>query len=257
MKILSFGSYTFPLIEPRDDFGNQEPLSPLALTPYGPVDVLGDEDIAYSADTLVKEFDLLASTPSALATALDAVRALRGKRDVLTIQTYAGSSRWAYARCMNVRYSRTRRNFNWQRVGLRFLVEQNLWNGTAQNTTAGKTTGQTIVINNGGNANVDDMRVEITAPAGNSISTIVVECATAGVKITYGGTVAASEVLVLDSGEWLVTNHDNDDYGNLALSPGHAIAHLFRLLPGNNTYTLTFTGGGTAQFRYIFNDLWK
>lgn len=256
MKITAFGSYTFPLAEVRDDFGGTEVLSPLVNTPFGPVDGLPGQILDYGSDVLTKEFDLIAATPSLLATAIDAVRALRGTRALLSITPQGGSARTSYARCMSVRYTRTRRNFNAQRVSLRFLVEQNLWNGTAHDDTAGKTTGQTVIMANGGNANVDDLRIEITAPAGGAISAINIAC-TGLVDLTYAGPLAASDVLILDSGEWLVMNDGVGDYAGLTLNVGHNVSGLFLLEPGNNTYTFTFTGGGTASIRTIFNDKWR
>lgn len=257
MKITAFGSYTFPTVEPRDDFGGLEAISPMMNTPWGAVDTLRGETLDFGPETLVKEFDLIAATPSALATALDIVRALRGKRDILYITPYSGTARWSYARCMAVRYSRTRRNFNAQRVMLRFLVEQNLWNGTSQDTSASKATGATVVMTNNGNANVDDLRIEITAPAGNSVSAIRITCTNPVLDVLVSTTIDATKKLILDSGLWSLNNDGGDVYDDLALQAGHSVPGLFRLLPGANTYTITFTGAGSVSFRYLFNDKFR
>lgn len=258
MKITKFGSHTFGLAGVRDSFGGLETASGAVMTPYGPVDVIGSDPLDFGSDLLTKQLDLLAATPAALATVLDAVRALRGEYDTLTIEDYAGNERTAQARCRNVQYNRTARNFNMQTVLLIFEVLNNLWNGDATDSSVGKTTGQTEVINNGGNANVDDLRIEITAPAGNPISDVRVrETSNINIYTLFSGTVAANTTLILDAGEWLVTNDGADGWSDFSFEPSHAIDNMFRLLPGNNTYELTFSGGGTATFRYLFNDKWK
>lgn len=257
MKITKFGSHTFALTGVQDAHGTRGVAPTTMRTPYGDVNVVLDPVDHVSAG-FRKRLELFASTPAALQTALDLLRAMRGEIDTLTLETYGGDERTIEARCTGVAYQRTARNFNHQEVLLSWDAPGGIMDGDAHDTSAGKTTGQTVVMTNDGNANVDDLIIEITAPGGGAITDIhIEESANVGIEVLYSGTVNAGQVLRLDAGEWLVENNDVADWANFSFEAAHLFAGIFRLVPGESTFTITFSGGGTATVRYIFNDKWK
>lgn len=254
MKITQFGSTTFATTNVQDTFGVRSAPSGLMDTPYGAVNVITDPTDHF-ADVARKRLELFASTPAALSTALDSMRALRGEWALLYIETYGGDTRSTLARCTRVSYGRTARNFNRQEITLEFAIGNALWDGDSGDGSTSKSSGQTTTINNGGNANVNDLQLVLTPSANATAWTIV--CADSGVNLSFGAQVDANDELDIHAGTWAVLNNNANAWGDLTLNATHEFAGLLRLVPGDNDFVISWTGGGTIDVDYYFNDKWK
>lgn len=253
MKITKFGSYTFPVLSEQDDFGGGSLPSGFIQTPYGSVNVINEATDFYGG-VARKRMELSASTPGALATALDEVYALKGEFDQLYQETFGGDERWTYSRCIAVRHTRTVRNFIYQMVDCEFQIANSLWNGDAGDGSTSKSSGQTTTINNGGNANVNDMILTLT-PTANATA-IDIACADSGVDLLFTDQVDANDDLVINAGTWEVYNNNANAWADLTFAQ-HTFAGLLRLVPGDNDFVISWTGGGTMTVDYAYYDKWK
>jgi hypothetical protein len=103
----------------------------------------------------------------------------------------------------------------------------------------------TIVIANGGNVAQTNVSVTVTVPAATTALTSI-RFQGGGTDITVAVTVAAGTALIIDSGGWSVTNAGSNAYSSLTINAGHTIDTLFRLEPGNTTYTITYVDGSAS-----------
>lgn len=263
MRLTYFGDYVFPVAAVEDAFGARDVPDTFFDTTYGPVDALASDDLDFGDDVLARSFDIVAATPTALQTALDAARGCRGVYAALGGEAYDGTERWTMARCLNVSTRRTNRNFNWQRVTMRFRAPSALWNGAEHDTTvAGVSDGSIVTITNGGNANVDDLVLRITPTAiiddvdiskDRLLDPSPPDC----FYVRYSATVGIGNVLMLDSGRWVVSNDGFADWSALNFQSPHLCNSLFRLRPGANPVKFEWGGGGTISVRYTFIDKWR
>jgi len=89
--------------------------------------------------------------------------------------------------------------------------------------------------------------LQITVEAGSSAITSITIARTGGESLTFSGTIASGDVLIIDTGTMQVTNNGSDAYDDLALSPTADLAAWFSLAAGDNDITITYTGGGTGS----------
>jgi hypothetical protein len=75
--------------------------------------------------------------------------------------------------------------------------------------------------------------------------------------MTWTGTLAVNTQLVIDFGAMSILNSGVNAYSGLVFSTSHKIDDWMRLDPGNNTITLTRTGGGaTSEVALSYYDGW-
>lgn len=281
MRLERFGAYEFGIYNPQDRLGGGVANAPLIRTAAGAFDPLGTDTVRTGEYQIVKRMVFMESTAAALQTQLDAVRALRGKRDTLYMRLADESVRSAYGRCVQVVIDRNTDNWLHQPVELVFECLATEWVG-APHTASGWVldagvdldtgyeldeagTAETMAssphtmtgVSNDGNQYVYDAVVTVTA-GGADITALTIENTTNGLtNISFTGTVAAGEVLVIDAGLMAVTNDGADAYASFAVNSGHKMGGWLRLDPGTNAVKCTFTGGSTdSTISVAFRDGW-
>jgi hypothetical protein len=202
---------------------------------------------------------------AALGAALDALRARLGTTDILSAHPLDSTQadRWAWARLARVPYVHQFDHRVHQPLELAFDVF-GLWNGAAHAGTTSDngqfrfgnmlyldaaapttldTSPKNITLNNGGNYAVDGCGLTITA-GGAAITALTVAC-NGATEWTYTGTIASGQTLHIDAARKIVRNNGADAFGAFALTSNHKLPVWLRLLPGDNTLTVTITGGST------------
>lgn len=196
---------------------------------------------------------------------------LRGSRDRLYRQTATGDIHWQYARLVEVAAQRSHEITRYQLIqdiDLRFVTQEAFWRGDLGgawylndghylNTGLALNSSQSydldasptvITISIGadvGRAPTRAIRLRVTA--GSAPITSITIARAGGESLTFNGSIAAGDQLVIDTGTMQVTNDGVDAYNDLTLSPTADLAVWFAFEPGDNDLTVTFTGGGTGS----------
>jgi hypothetical protein len=141
MRLTAFGSYTFPNTGPEGsgrvdvlDVGNA-PSQIIPLPDGTSYDALGLATAKPGPRMHSARFTVFSTngTASGLDTALDAVRALVGRRDKLVMTLGDGTTtRFCYARCVSVNHTREARNWAYQPVELLFEAVHEGWYGACK-----------------------------------------------------------------------------------------------------------------------------
>lgn len=209
--------------------------------------------------------------------------ALRGTRNRLYRETLSGDIHWQYARLIEVTAQRSYEltkfgNGIIQDIELRFVTQESHWRGDLGgawyldsgeylDTGLAFDSGQTYSLNSSPKSitvttsNVDGRAptraLQITVEAGSSAITSITIARTGGESITFSGTIASGNALVINTGTMQVTNDGSDAYDDLVLSPTADLAAWFSLAAGNNNITVTFTGGGTGStIDFTYYEAW-
>ena len=205
--------------------------------------------------------------------------ALRGTRNRLYRQTKAGDIHWQYARLVDVTAQRSYEMTKFgngiiQDIDLRFVTQETFWRGSlggawyfdsgeyfdtglsfdsAQSFDLNSTPKVITVSTSDDIGRATTRALQITVEAGSSAITSITIARTGGESITFSGTIASGDALIIDTGTMQVTNAGNDAYDDLTLSPTADLAAWFSLVTGDNEITITYTGGGTGStidFKY-------
>jgi hypothetical protein len=117
------------------------------------------------------------------------------------------------------------------------------------------TSPKVTTVTNGGNRATNNIRLTFTVGSA-AITALTVKCGSA--EFTFNATVTAGGTLVIDSGAQSVLNSGVAAYANFALTSNHTIEDWLRFDPGDNTLTVTYTGGGSnSTFLIEFQDGWE
>ena len=251
--------------------GRAEPV--YADTPWGAVRLNGSGKQAMGPQTLSVKLQILETTPTAAQTAADAVKALTGTWDKLYRRMPDGSVQWTTAQMVEPAADRTVDNNRWIQPDVEFFVPIPIW--YSHHHGAGWTFDSGILFDTGYYFDEGDKYTLNTSPKTLTIANngnyavrncvITVHCDTTpitalaitmtGVNLVFSGTLAAGKDLVIDCGTETVTNDGAAAYATFDTSTGHAQAEWLALQPGNNSITVTITGGGTAST--ITFDFWE
>ena len=254
--LTEFDGLTLPLYKEHgqsDELGTGQALTDYIATPGGHYyDNYGTSNSPLGLDPLTKECMLFEASTAALLTAIDALRAKKRKRGILKATWHDGTVRWLYARMIGVHHPAVLGNLQNAAVTLEFMPEGGLWfHATQSSYTATLTaTGggnQDVVVANGGNVNVEDLTITVTAGT-NSITNLVIANTTTGDSLTFAGTLASGNDLVVDVGALSILNNGSNAYSNL--TPTNK-ADWLDLEPGNNTIRFTVTGNAAADSTYL------
>ena len=204
---------------------------------------------------------ITAANPAAMATALNALRALHGQRDWLyrTPDGGAANRDRVLARLESIGASREVQHGLLLPVDLVFSVLSAPWqgaDGTVSTVLDGGGGVTTIVCANDGNARVTNAVITITALVA-PITSITV--AVAGItSITWADSLAIGEALVIDCGARTIRNNGADAYGFFTYNVGHVVDDWLRLEPGNNSVVITMVGGdATSTVIIAYRDGWN
>lgn len=197
--------------------------------------------------------------------------ALRGTRQRLYRRTTTGDIHWIYARLVEVAAVRSYEQTKYrtvQDVELRFVTQEAFWHGDLggawyfdsgekfddglafdSSQTYDLVSSPTVfTISIGEDAGRTATRAALLrVTAGSSAITSISIVRSGGESLTFGGTIAAGEDLLINTGTMQVTNDGVDAYNDLTLSPTANLASWFALEPGDNEITVTFSGGGTGS----------
>lgn len=237
----------------------------------GALDDFGDQQKHPGAVERTKSMRLRGTTEAALETLYFQLLALRGKRDRLYRRTSQGDIHWQYARLVEVtaqrNFEQTKYRFI-QDLDLRFITQEAFWRGDLGGVwylDSGEYLDSGLAFDSGEIHNLDGspkaititigtdtgrgpsraLRIRVTA--GSAPITTITIARAGGESLTFGASIAAGDVLLIDTGTMQVTNDGVDSYDDLTLSPTADLASWFALEPGSNSLTVTYTGGGTGS----------
>ena len=273
-RIYRFGSTQLvPIYSPSQDIGTGKArLESIDAPRGGAFDTLGMEQ-AYRGGYAVRAAGVIAG--SDLLTQYQNLRSYLGKRDKLWRIDDSGNFTWAWARLESVGAKRVAENKSYLEVDCSFYVYSALWSGTFRGSwrldaeimldnayyfdsalvTALTNAATTLTINNGGNGVLRAFEFAITAKT-SAITAVRIEKANE-TFMTWTGTLAVDTQLVINFGAMSILNSGVNAYNGLVFSSSHKIDDWMRLDPGNNTVTLTRTGGGaTSEVALVYNDGW-
>lgn len=145
------------------------------------------------------------------------------------------------------------------------------WEGDATFTLQGGGYFNNCVVSNGGNADVDNAILSITAPAGGMAPPILIITPNppdTKAHLLYSAPVDAGEVLRIDAGVPKVTNNGIADYDHLTFETPHRIGGWLKLIagattpagvfvPGETTIQIVYTGADGATLKVQFSEAWR
>lgn len=271
-RLIRFGMIDLEHYNQVDAVGSgAAPFAYQSLPEGGALDLFGNRQTHPGAVERTKSLRLRGDTEATLETLYFELLAARGKRDRLYRRTAIGDIHWQYARLAEVAahrsYEQTKYRFI-QDLELRFATQEAFWRGNfggAWNLDSGEyldaglafdsaetynldgsPKAVTIVIGtDAGRATIRALRIRVTA--GSAAITSISIARSGGESLTFGGTIASGDVLLIDTGTMQVTNDGVDAYDDLTLSPTTDLASWFALQPGSNPLTVTYIGGGTGS----------
>jgi hypothetical protein len=234
--------------------------SPIVELPgRGAWDSLGSGIAKPETQQITHRGKVIAASAAALQTSRDALRALKGKRDILWKTNDGGTTkRWRYARVMDVRIDNGLGSFC-DIVEMDFELLPGLWNGTAHTAevhalTTAAPTGTFIALVNNGNVRVRDMRLVVTHVVTNPITLFRVDGPLSSWQ--YNGSIAVGGYLDVYCGSKRVWNVA-DDFAHFSLLTAHYDSDWLPLEPGTNTIKFSRTGGdNSATIEVTFYDGW-
>lgn len=280
-RLTEFGTTSLPQAMSSYSAGTAPSMDTIVRTIAGVYDLSGDE-LALPKLPYVLQYSCVAyaTSQSTQRSTIDALRALRGKKYKLYRQTLGTSpaDQWAWARLKQVQidHSYSHGLTIVQPMTLEFEV-LSYWHGepsTAwllddgyymddglyldQGTTIAftlSTSPKDCVVANSGNILATEVQLSVVA---GSADITALTISMGGIyNWTYSGTIAAGEELLIDCRAFTILNNGSDDYANFELNSGHLSYFWLALQPGNNTVTVTTTGGSTdSVLTFVFYDAW-
>jgi hypothetical protein len=281
-RLIRFGLINLEHYNQVDVVGSgPTPTAYQALPEGGAIDLFGSHQKHPGTVERTKSIRLRGVTQAALETLYFQLLALRGTRNRLYRETATGDIHWIYARLVEVSaqrsYEQTKFRFI-QDLDLRFETQEAHWRGNLGGVwvlDAGEyldsglayDSGETYALNGSpkaitittsnsvGRAAVRALQIRVTA--GSAPITAITIARTGGESLTFGASIAAGKVLLIDTGTMQVTNDGVDAYNNITLSPSADLAAWFSLAAGDNPITVTYTGGGTGStIDFTYYEAW-
>lgn len=125
------------------------------------------------------------------------------------------------------------------------------WRAATATTTSGSIAAAGYVgltISNGGQVQVDDAVMTITATA--AISSVRVECTAAGISLAWAGSLGAGSSLVIDAGAKTVRNAGADAYSGFSLEAGHTADGWLPLAKGVTPMMVYLSAAGAVSLAH-------
>lgn len=285
MRLYKFGQTVLDYYNQVDDIGSGE--TPTAFIPVadgGALDGFGEAQKAPGAVERVKSMRLRGISAAAVEEIYLQILALRGKRDKLYRRLSSGELHWMYARLAAVQASMDYQRARYKQtldVSLRFVCQEATWrggytgawvlddgeyldsglvlDGALSNPLSSSPASFTISVGSAGDAGRAPVRaMRMIVSAGNAEMSNVVISRSGGESLHYYGAIPAAGQLVIDTGTMQVTcTGETDAYDNLDMSATADLGAWFTLLPGDNSLTVAFVGGGTGRkIEFEFYEAW-
>lgn len=259
-----FDTVNLPPLNPKHDLDTVQAKNTIVRTARLAFDTAGSAQAELNLPQTIRYSGFIVEDSLAdLRTAVDALRALSRKRALLWRRSVDNSEvQSCYARYSASTVQRTFESPRTYETQIQFL-QLTPWVGHDHTTWVLDegdyldmalyldddgyrytltTSPYAAVISNGGNRATNNVRLAVTAGSA-SITSITFACGDA--EFTYSGTVTTGHILIIDSGSQSVTNYLTADYANFALTSNHIIEDWLVFEPGDNTLTITKTGGST------------
>lgn len=274
-----FGDTELPEYEPNYDVSVHVSTTVFVDVGGGGVfDAGGTEQLEVGQTTLSHRATVVADDDDDFETQVRALRKLRGTRANLYREWRSGEVEFVEARCVAVNATRGSKMTLHQEFDLQFVVLSPVWYGDThaawvlddgeylddglnldQSDEASFTltsSPQAETVPNDGDATVRNAIITVTAGDAD-ITALTIGNSTTSAEIEYTATITSGDVLEIDCGAFSVENDGSDDYDNFALTSNHAAPGWFPLAAGDNSITITFTGGGTGStVEFGYRDGW-
>ena len=252
---------TLPVLDADQAIGPDViPSVNIALPGGGTFNVRGTDQALPSGHTVTARGFYQAASEAALQVLVDAMQAWTGKRSKLWLYCADTTVRWRYARLLSAPLQHLADGHGRfkQSMDLTFELGDMLWYGQTINedTITLNASPKSAEINNAGNQVVRDVIITVTAKT-SAITQLDIANAEVGhvSNIRFSGTIAIDKSLVIDCGAMTVENDGADAWNDLNRQTTHVINEWLRLMPTNNTITVTRTGGdNTSTCKLEFYD---
>ncbi len=284
-RLVKFGTTNLENTNQVDEIGSGETPTHYHLLPDGgALDAFGGAQKYPGVVTRAKSMRLTVSTETGVSDLYFQLLALVGKRDRLYREMVDGALHWQYARLKGMTAARDYQTAKYkliQDVDLLFETQEATWRGGLSGgwffdsgeyfdsgllfdsgSPESLSSSPTVFTVSNGDANdagrAPVRSITISIEAGSAALSAITIARTGGESITFSGSVAAGETLVIDTGTMQVLNDGDNAYDDLTLSPTADMASWFALDPGDNEITVTFTGGGTgSEITFNFYEAWR
>lgn len=181
---------------------------------------------------------------------VDAIRAKHGVAGALYRRRWDDTTvtQWKTARLLAVQErSDLQHRITLAKVDCVFESAMANWRAAAATTASGTLVsgGQVgLLLTSSGNATIDDATITVTAAG--AITSLQFVCVALGVDLRYTGSLASSNVLVIDCGTQTVTVDGVAAYAGFALGSGHTARGWLPLAPGSYALVVASNGAGTV-----------
>lgn len=138
------------------------------------------------------------------------------------------------------------------------LLGRGLWNGTSRTTNETlDTSPKTVTLSNNGSVWYYYPVITVTNSNTDPLTSLTIRVTGQAYELTYSGSVAINDVLVIDCGALTVLNDGSGDIANLARGSNDANAEWLPIPNGSASYTVTRTGGTNATISVAYYDAYQ
>lgn len=255
-----FGTTDLPVYNPNYSVGVMASVDVFVQTAGGVFDAGGDDQIGVAQTILSHRGVVTGETEAEFIANIRNFRKMRGTKAKLYRRWSDGTLEWVYARCVAVEGTRSFGMIWQQELDFRFQIISQVWysySATSEQYTLSSSP-QNETITYIGDAVVENVVITITAGSADLTYVSILNTNNSGlVNITYTGTIASGDAVVIDCGALSVTNDGDDAYDDFGLEANHVAQSWFVLAPGGNRIDITFTGGGTGStVKFDYYDGW-
>lgn len=260
------------------------PAKYITLPEGGAIDAFGNARKRPGLTETAKTMRLYSSSSVALESLYFQLLGVTGTRGKIYRRTKSGLIHWMYGRLTEISAERSyeKTKFNKiQDLSLRFVLQEAAWRGIyhigwtldsgiylddayafdTEDTHSLASSPDAYVISVGSSSDYGRAAVKnmiITVDAGNAEMSNITIARTGGESLVYAGAIPSGGSLVINTGTMQVTcTGVSNAYNNMTFSPTADMAAWFTLQPGDNTITVTYTGGGTGKaISVLFSEAW-
>ncbi len=287
-RLIRFGTTELEYLNQVDMAGSgASPVNYMALPGGGAMDGYGGATKLPGAVERGKQVRLWGATEAELEAVFMTLLGMQGKREKLYRRMPNGTIHWQYAKLVEVSAETSfeqRRYRKIQDVNLKFVTQDYAWRGSfvtpgglfldsglfldtglLLDTGLGHTLGtspDSYVVTCGtasdpGRAAITALKIRVDA--GDVPMSGVTIGRTGGESLEYGGSIQVGGALEIDCGTMQVScTGDSGAYDKLVFAPTADMGAWFSLQPGDNSITVTYTGGGVGKkISFEYYEAWR